>query len=86
MPALIESEHPRCAHLIREYLHCSRTASLLSKVFSGECTSVKYQLDACFRDEKVERTKRNIVKAQARHTPLPVPYEILLSSLCVCRL
>lgn len=64
MPALIESEHPRCAHLIREYLQCSQTASLFSKVFSGECTSAKYKLDACFREEKVERTKRNLVKAQ----------------------
>jgi COX assembly mitochondrial protein 2 len=64
MPALIESEHPACAALIKEYLHCSGTASLLSKIIFSECTALKYKLDACFRQEKLERTKRNIKRGK----------------------
>lgn len=64
MPALIESEHPACAHLIRRYLLCSRTAPLLGKIFLSQCTTEKYQLDACFREEKAKRTKKNIEKAK----------------------
>ena len=64
MPALIESEHPACAHLIRRYLLCSKTAPLLGKIFYAQCTTEKYQLDACFREEKAQRTKRNIQKSK----------------------
>jgi COX assembly protein 2 len=66
MPALIESEHPACAALIRDYKHCSKTASLLSKIIFTECTTLKYRLDACFRQEKVDRTKRNIKRGKVR--------------------
>ena len=64
MPALIESEHPSCAHLIAAYKHCSASKSLLSKIFFSECTTLKYQLDACFREEKLVRTQHNIAKGK----------------------
>ena len=66
MPALIESEHPSCAHLIAAYKHCSASKSLLSKIFFSECTTLKYQLDACFREEKLVRTQHNIAKGKVR--------------------
>ena len=77
MPALIESEHPACAHLIRQYLSCSKTAPLLCKIFYGQCTTEKYQLDACFREEKAVRTKKNIQKSK-------VCIREMLQSLGVC--
>ena len=66
MPALIESEHPACAALIREYKACSAEASLLSKVLFSTCTALKYRLDECFRQEKIARTKRNIAHGKVR--------------------
>ena len=70
MPALIESEHPACAELITQYKHCNKTASFLSKVFLSECTTLKYRLDECFRQEKITRTKRNIGKSKVSRSIL----------------
>lgn len=64
MPALIESEHPRCAHLIHMYKKCSTEASLFSKIFFGECTALKYQLDACFKQEKVAKSKAGLAQSK----------------------
>ena len=66
MPPLIPSEHPACAELINEYKECTQTTPLWSKVLTGACTSLKYKLDACFRQEKIDRSKRNLEQAKVR--------------------
>lgn len=79
MPALIESEHPVCAELMRAYKHCSATASLFSKVAFSACTTEKYRLDACFREEKLARTRRNLGKSKARGAAAPAEARVATS-------
>lgn len=73
MPALIEEEHPACAGLITAYKKCSATTSLLRKVFTSECTALKYQLDRCFQQEKLARTHHNLARRQVGTTDHALP-------------
>lgn len=66
MPHLIESEHPSCAHLIREYLDCTANSTLYTKVSQGGCTALKYRLDDCFKAEKRVKVLAGAAKAKVR--------------------
>lgn len=83
MPPLIESEHPQCADLITAYKQCSASASLLSKVLFSECTTLKYKLDDCFRQEKIARTQQNIAKSKVSRD-LYIPRGREYTCLCPC--
>ena len=63
MPALIESEHPKCAHLIRDYVQCHSTQSTVSKIMFDACGGMRAKLDLCFKEEKRIRCINGKAKA-----------------------
>lgn len=69
MPHLIESEHPTCALLIREYLSCTKDTPFLTYIAQGGCTGLKYELDRCFKAEKRVNVVAGIAKAKVLSIP-----------------
>ncbi|CAI5988866.1 unnamed protein product [Closterium sp. NIES-64] len=57
-PLLTVEKHPKCAELIEKLKRCHEEHPIAK--FWNVCSGIKVELDACFRQEKVERRTVNL--------------------------
>lgn len=57
-PPLTIHKHPDCAEIIEKFKKCHEDHPIAK--YWGVCNDLKFELDRCFRQEKVHRRKRNL--------------------------